>query len=164
MMDNIEFIKTYNYTLDQIFEVFKENNLTSREWAEILKYREGILNFISLYQIIKKSITWYDKSTHVNSFYYKDKQQWIDKNIRVGLFRLIDSGAEQITLQLDNIYVTLSAEQARDFLNQLEVYAGKCFAVTAKHYSDLQQVYKVEDLLNYDYTTGYPDKITLNEN
>ena len=68
MMDNIEFIKTYNYTLDQIFEVFKENNLTSREWAEILKYREGILNFISLYQIIKKSITWYDKSTHVNSF------------------------------------------------------------------------------------------------
>ena len=44
------------------------------------------------------------------------------------------------------------------------MYAGKCFAVTAKHYSDLQQVYKVEDLLNYDYTTGYPDKITLNEN
>lgn len=164
MMDNIEFIKTYGYTLDQLFEVFKENNLTSKEWAEILQYRDGVLNFTSLYLLIKKSITWYDKSIHVNSFYYKGNQYWIDKNTRVGLFRLIDSGAEQITIQLDNIYVTLSAEQARDFLNQLEIYAGKCFTVTARHYLDLQQVYKVGDLLNYDYTTEYPDKITLNEN
>ena len=163
-MEHIEFIKNSDYTLDELFDMFKNHYLTSRNWSEILELREGVLNFNSLYQILKRAITEYDKSIYVNSFYYNNKQYWLDKDTRIGLSRLIDSGAEKITLQLGDLYVDVSADQLKDFLNQLEVYAGKCFSATAKHFSNLKLIQKLEDLVNYDYTTGYPDKITLNEN
>ena len=163
-MENIEFIKNSNYTLAELFEMFRTHYLTAETWSKILKLREGVLNFNSLYQVLKKSIIEYDKSPNINSFYYKNKQYWLDKNTRIGLFRLIDSGAEKITLQLEDMYVDINADQLKDFLNQLEVYAGKCFSITAKHLTELKLIQKLEDLINYDYTTEYPDKITLNEN
>lgn len=163
-MEHIEFIKNSDYTLDELFAMFRTRNLTAKEWSEILELREGILNFNSLYQIIKRAIIEYDKSIYVNSFYYKGNQYWLDKDTRIGLFRLIDSGAENITLQLNDTYVDINANQLKSFLNQLEVYAGKCFSVTVKHLSELKLIQKLEDLIKYDYTIGYPDKITLNEN
>lgn len=163
-MEHIEFIKNSDYTLDELFSMFRTQYLSPKDWSEILKLREGVLNFNSLYQVLKKAITEYDKSIYVNSFYYNNKQYWLNKDTRIGLFRLTDSGAEKITLRLGDLYVDIGADQLKDFLNQLEVYAGKCFSVTAKHLSELKQVQKLEDLVNYDYTTGYPDKITLNEN
>lgn len=161
---NINIVKNSSYTLDEIFNIYKEAFPTNEQWVEILKIREGVLNFFSLKDILIKAVSHYDKSIYVNSFYYQNKQYWLDKDIRMGLFRLIDSGAQNITLQLGETYININADQLKNFLNQLEVYAGKCFSSTAKHLSELKQVQKLEDLVNYDYTTGYPDKITLNEN
>ena len=161
---NIDIVKNSTYTLDEIFNIYKELFPTNKQWSEILIAREGVLNFFSLKNILKKSIVYYDNSKYVNSFYYQDKQYWLSKDIRIGLFRLIDSGAEQITLQLNDNYLIISPDKLKEFLNQLEVYAGKCFAATADHLQNLKQLSTVQDLLNYDYTVKYPNKITLNEN
>jgi hypothetical protein len=45
----------------------------------------------------------------------------------------------------------------------LEVYAGKCFVNTTQHLLAIKELRTVEDVVNYDYTSGYPNKITLNE-
>lgn len=161
---NTDIVKNSTYTLDEIFNIYKELFPTNKQWSEILIAREGVLNFFSLKNILKKSIVYYDNSKYVNSFYYQDKQYWLSKDIRIGLFRLIDSGAEQITLQLNDNYLIISPDKLKEFLNQLEVYAGKCFAITADHLQNLKQLSTVQDLLNYDYTVKYPNKITLNEN
>ena len=161
---NIDIVKNSTYTLDEIFNIYKELFPTNKQWSEILIAREGVLNFFSLKNILKKSIVYYDNSKYVNSFYYQDKQYWLSKDIRIGLLRLIDSGAEQITLQLNDNYLIISPDKLKEFLNQLEVYAGKCFAATADHLQNLKQLSTVQDLLNYDYTVKYPNKITLNEN
>ena len=161
---NINIIKNSTYTLDEIFNIYKELFPTNKQWSEILTVREGVLNFLSLKNILKKSITYYDTSKYVNSFYYQDKQYWLSKDIRIGLFRLIDSGAEQITLQLDDNYLIISPDKLKKFLNQLEVYAGKCFATTAEHLQNIKQLSTIEELLNYDYTAKYPNKIILNGN
>ena len=161
---NIDIVKNSTYTLDEIFNIYKELFPTNKQWSEILIAREGVLNFFSLKNILKKSIIYYDTSKYVNSFYYQDKQYWLSKDIRIGLFRLIDSGAEQITLQLNDNYLIISPNKLKEFLNQLEVYAGKCFAITADHLQNLKQLSTIQDLLNYDYTVKYPNKITLNEN
>ena len=47
---------------------------------------------------------------------------------------------------------------------ELEVYAGKCFTTTAQHLQNIKQLDTIEDLLKYDYTAKYPNKIILNEN
>ena len=161
---NINIIKNSTYTLDEIFNIYKELFPTNKQWSEILTMREGVLNFLSLRTILKKSIAYYDTSKYVNSFYYQDKQYWLSKDIRIGLFRLIDSGAKQITLQLNDNYLIISPDKLKNFLNQLEVYAGKCFATTAEHLQNIKQFSTIEELLNYEYTGKYPNKIILNGN
>lgn len=161
---NIDIIKNSTYTLDEIFNIYKELFPTNKQWSEILIAREGVLNFFSLKNILKKSIVYYDNSKYVNSFYYQDKQYWLSKDIRIGLLRLIDSGAEQITLQLNDNYLIISPDKLKEFLNQLEVYAGKCFSITAEHLQNIKQLSTIEELLKYDYTAKYPNKVILNEN
>lgn len=163
-MTNSEFVKGSNYTLEEMFDMFKDQFLSIQEWSDILKAREGILNFSSLYRVINKCISYYDSSNKVNSFIYKNNNYWLDKDTRIGLFRLIDSGAEQITLKLNSgTYIDITPSRLKEFLNQLEVYAGKCFSITAKHLQNLYNLHTIEELLQFDYTADYPDKITLNE-
>ena len=161
---NINIVKNSTYTLDEIFNIYKELFPTNKQWSEILTVREGVLNFSSLKNILEKSIAYYDTSKYVNSFYYQDKQYWLSKDVRIGLFRLIDSGAKQITLQLNDNYLIISSDKLKEFLNQLEVYAGKCFSITAKHLQNIKQLSTIEELLKYDYTAKYPNKVILNEN
>ena len=161
---NINIVKNSTYTLDEIFNIYKEVFPTNQQWSEILIIREGVLNFFSLKNILKKSIAYYDTSRYVNSFYYQDKQYWLSKDVRIGLFRLIDSGAKQITLQLNDNYLIISSDKLKEFLNQLEIYAGKCFATTAEHLQNIKQLSTIEELLKYDYTAKYPNKVILNEN
>ena len=161
---NINIVKNSTYTLDEIFNIYKELFPTNKQWSEILTVREGVLNFSSLKNILEKSIAYYDTSKYVNSFYYQDKQYWLSKDIRIGLFRLIDSGAKQITLQLNDNYLIISSDKLKEFLNQLEVYAGKCFSITAEHLQNIKQLSTIEELLKYDYTAKYPNKVILNEN
>ena len=161
---NINIVKNSTYTLDEIFNIYKGVFPTNKQWSEILTLREGVLNFFSLKTILKKSIVYYDTSKYVNSFYYQDKQYWLSKDVRIGLFRLIDSGAKQITLQLNDNYLIISPDKLKEFLNQLEVYAGKCFATTAEHLQNIKQLSTIEELLKYDYTAKYPNKVILNEN
>ena len=161
---NINIVKNSTYTLDEIFNIYKELFPTNKQWSEILIAREGVLNFSSLKNILKKSIAYYDTSKYVNSFYYQDKQYWLSKDVRIGLFRLIDSGAKQITLQLNDNYLIISSDKLKEFLNQLEVYAGKCFSITAEHLQNIKQLSTIEELLKYDYTAKYPNKVILNEN
>ena len=161
---NTDIVKNSTYTLDEIFNIYKELFPTNKQWSEILIAREGVLNFFSLKNILKKSIVYYDNSKYVNSFYYQDKQYWLSKDIRIGLLRLIDSGAEQITLQLNDNYLIISSDKLKEFLNQLEVYAGKCFSITAEHLQNIKQLSTIEELLKYDYTAKYPNKVILNEN
>lgn len=161
---NIDIVKNSTYTLDEIFNIYKELFPTNKQWSEILIAREGVLNFFSLKNILKKSIVYYDNSKYINSFYYQDKQYWLSKDVRIGLFRLIDSGAKQITLQLNDNYLIISSDKLKEFLNQLEVYAGKCFSITAEHLQNIKQLSTIEELLKYDYTAKYPNKVILNEN
>ena len=161
---NINIVKNSTYTLDEIFNIYKELFPTNKQWSEILTVREGVLNFSSLKNILKKSIAYYDTSKYVNSFYYQDKQYWLSKDVRIGLFRLIDSGAKQLTLQLNANYLIISSDKLKEFLSQLEVYAGKCFSITAEHLQNIKQLSTIEELLKYDYTAKYPNKVILNEN
>ena len=84
---NIDLVENSQCTLNELFDLYKEVFPTNQQWAEILTAREGILNFSSLKSILKKAINYYDTSKYVNSFYYQDKQYWINKDSRISLCR-----------------------------------------------------------------------------
>lgn len=146
------------------------NNMLEREdllalplskWKELLIEKDGAYFDFELREILLAKLEAYNKSPEVNSFYYGEDKEWLDKNTRVGLQNLINCGADIITLQLKKELLDISAEELKLFLNKLEVYAGKCFTTTAKHQQAINQLYTTEDLINYDFTANYPKKVRL---
>ena len=132
-------------------------------WKEIFEQKDGVCYFNLMLQVLQACIEYYDKSSNVNSFYYKDNIYWLDKSTRVGLQTLANSSQDNISLVLGNEIIELELDKAKQFLSQLEVYAGQCYLNTTKHLLSIKNLKTIEEIVNYNYTTGYPDKITLNE-
>lgn len=137
--------------------------LPMKTWVELLNLKDGRYYLSTLLTIIGALIRAYDKSSNVNSFYYKGRKYWLDKNTRVGLQNLANCSSDNMSLVLEDTIVELPIDKAKSFLSKLEEYAGKCYINTTKHLLAIKDFKTVEDVINYDYTTGYPDKIILNE-
>jgi hypothetical protein len=75
---------------------------------------------------------------------------------------LVNSSNDEVSLVLSDHVLTIPKDIASGFLAQLEVYAGKCYLQTAKHQLAIKELQTVEELINYDYTKGYPEKLTFN--
>lgn len=119
-------------------------------------------NFQFLYKdILLKQSTLYDRSDNVNSFIYKNNKYWLDKQQRSCMRTLLDSGVDSIELSLGEEFITFPTDIIKTFIKDLEIYSHKCFINTAKHQQQIRSLEKIEDILNYDYTTGYPEKVIL---
>ena len=46
-------------------------------------------------------------------------------------------------------------------LNALELYALNCYNVTQSHISAVKALQTIEEIENYDYTVGYPVKLSF---
>lgn len=137
--------------------------LPLKVWKDIFEQKDGVCYFNMMLQVLQATIETYDKSSSVNSFYYNNKEYWLDKSTRVGLQTLANSSSDSMSLVLGSNIIELELSKAKEFLSQLEVYAGKCYINTTKHLLAIKNLKTIEDIIKYDYTSGYPDKITLNE-
>lgn len=115
-------------------------------------------------QLIKQ-VEKYDTSENVNSFILNGIGVWLDKDTRVGLMNSLtiekNAGKEESTLWFNNICITINCEAAIQMLSALELYALNCYNVTAQHKVAISELKDLEDVLNYDYTSGYPDKLNF---
>lgn len=111
--------------------------------------------------ILNAKIKLFDSSPEVNSFIVGGKQFWLDKATRVGLMHLANCSTEDVQLVLEDQIMTFPPEVLKTLLARLEVYAGACYLQTQKHLIAVKQLKTIEEIINYDYTTGYPEKITL---
>lgn len=115
---------------------------------------------------VMKEITAYDESSSVNEFSLGGFNTWLPKETRMGLRANVQDAeslnSASIDFWLGLQRLTIKTEDAKKMLEALEVYAFSCFGVTASHKASVFAMNNVEDVLNYDYTTGYPDKLTLN--
>lgn len=154
--------KTSQVYLNKLDQLLDSNIL------EYLTFSELIILWNALYGIpinykkyLERKCELYDKSIEVNSFIFKDKKYWFDKNTRASLLALVSCSENTITLVLGDELVELEISKAKKFLSDLEIYASKCYVNTAKHLKNIKELKSLEDVINYDYTTGYPDKIIL---
>ena len=72
-----------------------------------------------------------------------------------------ESGLQEIEIVMGEHALVLPAEFVKQFILQIEAYAYKCYVITAKHLQSAQSLQTIEDVINYDYKAGYPEKITL---
>lgn len=110
-------------------------------------------------------ITAYDTSSAVNGFMLNGAEVWLDFELRDRVYqgneRLQRIGRTDTTLWLGNKCYNLSIEQAQNIISHIEAYAKDCYNVTAAHKKAVGELTSVEEVLTYDYTKGYPAKLTM---
>jgi hypothetical protein len=94
--NNQNYLFNRSQTIDELLNNKKFLKLPIDKWKEILILKEGSLSFNMLHKVLLALINYYDTSEHINSFIYKGKSYWLDKNTRVGLVNLSNSTNEPI--------------------------------------------------------------------
>lgn len=113
----------------------------------------------------------YDKSSAVNECYITYGGQvfpyWSSKTERNDLKQAVlnyrDKGHSDYRLDLRDVGVSLafSCDALLSMLSDLEVYAIQCFNVTTDHLYTIRSLTTIASIVGYDYTTGYPPKLTF---
>lgn len=148
--------------LSQLLEREELLQLPLSAWKELLLLKGGYVDRNMLATVLDKVITYYDSSQSVNSFIFNGNNLWLDKATRVGLVNLVNSSANEVTLALGDQIISIPVDVAKQFLAALEVYAGECYVNTARHKIAIKELKSQDELINYDYTTGYPEKLSFN--
>ena len=108
----------------------------------------------------------FDESSEVNAFYINDIEVWLDKATRTGLMLRFQSeialGDKETTLWYNDMEFRLPIDLAVQMLYALEKYASQCYDNTNRHLANIKKLTSVEEIENYDYRSGYPEKLKFN--
>lgn len=142
----------------------EEEEYNDIEYIEVID--TGIQSVDKVKQHLLNVLKQYDSSDEVNVFYFNGTKHWIDVNKRNAIYHICDllekDGTETYSLWVDNEPVSLPISTVKNFLADLEKYAKSCYDTTASHAANIQNLKKIEDILKYNVTTGYPIAIELN--
>ena len=132
-------------------------------WVEYIK-PEPTLDTYKQTKI--EEISNYDSSDVVNIFYMNDQPIWLDKSTRTGLMLRFQAesgmGQTETSLWYEGVEFILPLQMAIQMLYAIEIYASKCYDYTQKHLAEIDKITNIDDVKNYDYTTGYPEKLNFN--
>ena len=132
-----------------------------------VKYQneQNVLN--KMKELKEDEINEYDMSSNINSFTYHGVDMWLDKATRNGLIMRLNAekavGKAETTLWFGTMSFTLSIDDGLQLLTLLEVYSSACYDNTAHHIAAVEALNDVEDVFNYDYTVGYPQKVVIED-
>ena len=117
---------------------------------------------------LKDKILAYDSSESVNSFTFGGIPMWLDKATRVGLKLRFEAelalGRKTTTLWLNGMNFTLPLDGEGSAMNvptALEVDASSSYDVTQMHLAQVDRMTDAEEILGYDWTSGYPEKLSF---
>lgn len=109
------------------------------------------------------AIEQYDSSSSVNSFNVNNNSVWLDKDTRSNYKTSIDAaellGETEISLLISNLSVTLTIQQAKVMLAQIQRYADACYLVTQSHIAGVKALTTINEVDVYDIENGYPNKL-----
>ena len=116
-----------------------------------------------------QAIADYDTSTAVNSFKLDGAEVWLDKATRVGLMnstsieKAAGNGTTTLWFAIGGVEtkIVVGCDTAIQMLSALEMYALACYNRTAQHKAAVAKLTTVEEVEAYDFTTGYPEKLSF---
>ena len=116
-------------------------------------------------KMVLAEIEKHDTSPAVNGFMLNGQRVWLNKDTRVGLMNSTSiakaMGKKTTTLWFGGMQIEVNCDKAIGLLSALEMYALECFNVTAAHKKAVAELNTVEEVLEYDYTQGYPEQLKM---
>lgn len=124
-------------------------------------------------EMLLAEIDAYDNSPSVNGFilngmlipWSKDDPDSPNVEKRMGLRQNIADkvalGEKNISIWLKGMSFTMPCAQAEVLMRSIENYAYECFNVTASHKQAVSELTTTEEVIAYDYRTGYPKMLEM---
>lgn len=107
----------------------------------------------------------YSDSDAVNSLTFNGLKTWLTRTVRDGYDTSITAaknlGEPNVTFMVGDNEMQLPVEQARRVLDLVQRYADACYLVTERHKIAVRALQTVDEVEKYDYTRGYPEKLSL---
>ena len=125
-------------------------------------------------QYMQQAINDYDNSEAVNQFEFNVETSgitipyWLPVAKRaqiresVSAWKAARKGNYKLDVREYDMTLEIPCAELLSMLQELEVYAVKCYNQTSEHLKAIDDMeMTVEDILNYDFTTGYPEKLAF---
>lgn len=110
----------------------------------------------------------YDSSSNVEEFTINGVPMWLGhelrQQIRTSAEAYSAAGYDNMTKVFNGAEFTFPITVWLQMLNALEVYAAEALNTTERHKNNVNAMDNVQDVIDYDYTTGYPDKLSFGDN
>ena len=116
-------------------------------------------------QYILDKIKSFDTSNAVNEFVINGIGMWLDGDtqrpkLRGAVQAYLDKGLGDYPLCVEGVgVIPVAPTKLLSMLADIEVYAIECFTKTFEHKEAVNALTTCEELVNYDYTEGYPPKL-----
>lgn len=112
-----------------------------------------------------KQIDDYDKSDNVNSFTIGGQAMWLTVDERQQLATQISAnkaiGRETMTKWFGGHEFTFPISSWEQMLVALEIYCGDALNVTESHKAAVEALDDADEVIAYDITKGYPEKLVF---
>lgn len=107
----------------------------------------------------------YDKSKEIEEFTMNGISLWLDRSERETLDRRFNielkNGKRESVLWKNGIAFQLVIEEALVMLDTIEMYAIATYDTTQQHLANVNMLQTIEEINNYDYRQGYPEKLNF---
>ena len=107
----------------------------------------------------------YDKSDSVNSFFLGDIRMWLTVSERQQLATQISAneaiGRDSMSKWFGGKEFSFPISAWKQMLVAVEVYAGDALNVTEGHKSEIASMEDADEVIAYDITKGYPEKLVF---
>ena len=133
------------------------------EWVEPTPTPEELLARAKANKIAELEA--YNDSDSVNEFSISNNPMWLNFDERSRLQKAVDAkeamGKTSMTKVWNGVDFTFPLSTWKAMLAALEDYAFDCQNVTDSHKAAINALESVEDVEEYDFTTGYPEKLSF---
>jgi len=110
-------------------------------------------------QAKKGEINSYDSSDYVNGFFIGNRVMWLVPAIRDNYMSTLQ-GAQRLGITAVTFMgIEMTPETGIMILDMLNIYAMQCVNVTEYHLANVDSLQTLEEIRNYDYRVGYPERL-----
>ena len=162
------------------YHVIGSKPITYDRWQELLEAQSNGLEIITgddgfptviqhietvdeLKERLINEINQWDKSSNVNSFSLRGKNIWLSKETRSSIKETVEAkqrkGFQTSYIWYGNDQFELNCDDILSMLEDISIYADSCNSSTMRHLANVKSCNDLATLQNYNYHTGYPDKL-----
>lgn len=113
-----------------------------------------------------REIESYNSSENVDSFTINGEiTAWFSPAERSNYKNSIESAklldVKELSFFINGTLMTIPTEVAERLLASIQLYADTCYITTQQHKNAVEAMTEIEDVDNYDYTVGYPERLNF---